>query len=870
MGDPSSRLGTLPSQFSRRREEIRAAHLGGASGRQIVSALSDLTDDLVLSGLRQIDPGLTSAWGGALVAIGGYGRGEISPHSDIDLLFLSPPDQVQATGAISAALLCFLWDVGPRVGHSLRTVEDCLATARQDPIIATSMLESRCIFGNRALVAQFQKVVLDDVAARCVPFLRHLQEARPVASACVLEPNVKQGPGSLRDLHRIRWAALARFRIGTFAGLREQGLLSKTEEAQLEETQDFLWRVRNQIHFQFGASDHLMVDTQEEIAPALGFESRRDFMRHYYLQTDRALDLSQRFLRQAIPVDRWARWNSWWKSRTLIPGVTLANGELSATPESYQTDAGFMKILQQVSDDTTRIADAVLDAMAWRAAKPGLLSAEAIALFRERLARPEGLTTVLRAMHRTRLLWKMIPEFSHVEYLVSESRTHAFTVDEHTLRAVDEATRLLSDPGPFGAIYREIRRKDLLHLALLLHDIGKGREGDHSMEGVRMAGEVVRRLGYPAEEAEHLLLLVRRHLLFSEVAFYRDFSNEPVLLQFVREVGQPEALRHLLILTCADIRAVAPGLWNDWKGALLLKLYEEALHLLSGEVPDPDEKKVQAVLVQVAAAAQGQYPQAWLDEVLPALSHRYLLSTPLARIEADLAALFQMPLHPIQVTGRPLADGSAAESGLAEYTLYTQDRLASGIFYKTTGVLAARGIQILSAQVATHANGMVVDVFQVSDPDGHATPERIAAIAADVQAVLRGEETVEALMTRYSRFAPAATTRLLPASIRVAVDNESSHRFTVIDVFAPDRRGLLYRIARTLFDLGLSVHGAIISTQLDQIVDVFYVSGQDGGKIVDPAAIHALKINLARHIEALFSGENVAPPNGPAQDNKRA
>jgi len=861
IGDPSSRLGTLPSPFAQQREAIRAAHLGGASGRQIVSTLSDLTDDLVTSGLQQIDLGLMSAWGGALVAIGGYGRGEISPHSDIDLLFLSPPDQTQSTGAISAALLCFLWDTGLRVGHSLRTVEDCLATARHDPIIATSMLEARRIAGNPTLFAQFQKTVLDDVAARCVSFLRHLQEARPAASACALEPNVKQGPGGLRDLHRIRWAALARFRVGTFADLCQRGLLSKTEQAQLEETQDFLWRVRNQLHFQFGASDHLMVDTQEEIAPALGFENRRDFMRHYYLQTDRVLDLSRRFLRQAMPVGPWTRWKRWWNARTLIPGVTLADNEISATPEVCQTDAGFMEILRQVSDDTTRIADAVFDAMAWRAAKPGLLSAAAIALFRERLAQPEGLANALQAMHRTRLLWKMIPEFSHVAYLVPESRTHAFTVDEHTLRAVDEATRLLADPGPLGTVYREIRRKDLLHLALLLHDIGKGQDGDHSAEGMRIATEVVRRLGYPKEDMEHVLLLVHRHLLFSEVAFYRDFSNEPVLLQFVREVGQPEALRHLLILTCADMRAVAPGLWNDWKGTLLLKLYQEALHLLSGEVPDPDEKKVQAVLAQVAAAAHGQYPQAWLDEALPALSHRYLLSTPLDRIAADLAALFQMSLHPIQVTGRSLSNGGTAESGLAEYTLYTDDRLTAGIFYKMTGVLAARGIQILSAQVATHANGMVIDVFQVCDPDSRATPERIAAIAADVRAVLRGEQTVEALMSRYHRFAPAAA-RPLPASIRVAVDNDSSRRFTVIDVFAPDRRGLLYRMARTLFDLGLSVHGAIISTQMDQIVDVFYVLGQDQKKIVDPAAIHTLKADLTHQIEAFFSGANTTLSEG--------
>lgn len=358
-------------------------------------------------------------------------------------------------------------------------------------------------------------------------------------------------------------------------------------------------------------------------------------------------------------------------------------------------------------------------------------------------------------------------------------------------------------------------------------------------------------LGYPDEERALLVFLVRRHLILSEVALYRDFSNEPVLLQFASEVARPETLKKLFILTCADIRAVGPGTWTSWKGELLLKLYGEALSILAGEEADPEERKVEMIVERLRQEAKGKYPEVWLEETLQGLIPRYLLATPFEKMLADLSALFHLLIDPIHVAARYLPD-----SGMTEYTLYTYDQITPGLFSKMTGVLAAKGLQIMGAQVFTQLNGMVVDTFRVIDPDytGPVPPERIETISQEVRSVLIGKETIEALFTRGQRF--RSHKELLPTvAVRVELDNDSSHHFTIIDIFAPDRRGLLYVIAKTIFDLGLSVHSAKIATRLDQIVDVFYVQGPEGKKITDSEMIRKVKERLTNEIQQGSTGK---------------
>jgi [protein-PII] uridylyltransferase len=834
-----------------KRCEIRAHHENGGTGLQVVTALSDLADHLLLQCLRTEAVG--AQWDGALVAIGGYGRRELSPHSDMDLMFLFPAGHAGQTEALASHLLCLMWDLGYHVGHSARTIEDCVARAREDVVIATSLLSSRLLIGNRALFDRFSTYFLRQVV-RGGPLLQALEKEQAAqgegATQDLLAPNLKQSPGGLRDLHRIKWTAQVRYGDGALIPLHARGILSNRDYTALTFGQNLLWRIRNQLHFMAGAaSDHLTVELQPEVATSFHFENRRELMRQYYTHTGAILSIAQRFHRNARPTHPWQRWRRYFQTRTIAPGFRICPEEIAVSGDVhpvdfFQDDARLFGLFLLAAQRGLRISDSVLETVQRRANETHPLppSPDACALFSQILSTPGRIAQTLRSMHRTHLLWRVIPDFCRIQHLIQESHSHAYTVDEHAFRAVYEAELLLDESGTLGEIYRGIRRKEVLHLALLLHDVGKGEPGDHSLRGAEIAEQVALRLGYHEEDRALLIFLVRRHLILSDLAFYRDFSNEPVLLKFVREVAQPEVLHHLLILTCADIRAVGPGTWTTWKGDLILKLYREALALLTGDTPQPVQT-VEEVRERLRAFVQGEYPLIWLEEVLSSLTPRYLVATPFEKIVGDLKALFRLLVEPVQLTGYDLP-----ERGLVEYTLYTHDSETPGIFSKMTGVLAAWGFQIISAQVATHRNGMVVDRFHVIDPDGTHYRDRIAPLSRDVQAVLAGQETVEGLMLKRRRFGSKEATENQP--VRVALDNESSHQFTIVDVFAPDRRGLLYVIAHTLFDLGLSVHAAKITTHIDQIVDVFYVLNADQSKVSDLSEMRRIREQLTDRIEA--------------------
>ncbi len=664
---------------------------------------------------------------------------------------------------------------------------------------------------------------------------------RQDTSPYLLEPNIKTSPGGLRDLHELQWVSLLRYHTNNLEQLFQWGRLTQVEYQNLTQARDFLWRIRNQMHFQ-NADDQLTVEQQEAVAAWLRFENRRTFMRQYYRMAGVIAEICPRFIREAEPKTLWHRFPSLWRKKKVHPKFYLLHNEIY--PDSphldlfFEEDQNRLLLFLFAKEHQKAIPGSVLEFLHPLEAMP-ILSPQATLVFRQLLSKPGGIADTLRKMHQTQVLWQIIPEYARIHCLVQDSLSHFFTTDEHSFRAVEEAENLARESGPFGAMYAEIRRKDILHLALLLHDVGKGLEGDHSQIGSEVAKTVSQRLGLTEEELTLLTFLVHHHLLFSNVAFYRDFTNEPILLKFAREVGRPETLKMLLILTYADIRAVAPGAWNSWKGDLLLKLYNETQAILSGE--ELDTKKEETTLLRLEEATKGVYPDTWRSPVLKALTPRYLSAIPLPKIEADLSALYRLPQKPVQVTAQYDPD-----SKVTEYTLYTMD--APGLFSKMTGVLAARGLNIISAHIFTHYNGMVVDLFSVTNPDtqGPPSPEEIEAISSDIQTVLEGNETIPDLFLKRRRYA-IHNPRVNPLSpLKVEVDNESSHFFTIIDIFAPDFPGLLYRIAKTIFELGLSVYFARIATRLDQIVDVFYVQEAQQEKVTLLERIKTIK----SHIEA--------------------
>ncbi|HIE65740.1 MAG: [protein-PII] uridylyltransferase [Nitrospira sp.] len=859
-------LAELQKVFDGKYQEIRSYHHQGGGGSQTGEALTNLADSIVLKAVHFIDPGLAEEWNGALIAIGGYGRAELSPGSDIDLMFLCPVEDRKEAEPLASELLCLLWDLGYKVGHSFRTTEECIDLARQDQVIGNSLLESRRLLGNRPLFKSFrEQFFLKVVDKNLKVFLHHLESERDTRHAkfgptpFLIEPNLKESPGGLRDVHFLKWVASARYRTDNLPQIHQWGHLSNIEYTSLKTAHDFLWKVRNHLHFMDGkASDYLAIDLQEEIAPFFNFKDRREFMRRYYIETGRIFEISKRFAREASPVSRYQKLRRAWNTRVLTPGFQLISGEISIqSPKPFhflEEDSNILRLFLYAKEFSARIADPLLEVISQISEKKQEtpLSSDAIPLFRELLSKPGDIALTLRIMHRTRLLWRIIPEFSRVHCLVQESPSHAFTVDEHSIRALEEAEGLLDEKGLLHEVYIGLRKKDILHLALLLHDIGKGKGKDHSRVGAEIAEEAATLLGYGGEEKDLLIFLVRRHLIFSEVALYRDFSNEPVLLEFTREVSSPDTLRNLFILTVADIRAVGPGRWTSWKGDLLSKLYREALVLLAGKEKESKQKKVESTRALIPGSAKGEFPVAWLEEILPQLPPRYLLKTPIEKILIDLSSLKQLNADPVRIDARALPS-----RGVTEYTLYTYRKISRGIFSKITGVLTAKGLKILAAQVYTLPNGMIIDTFQVVDPDypGLFPGDRSSGILEEIKKVLRGDEKVEVLLSKNNRFQRKKRPVPLPQPVRVELDNHSSQTYTVIDLYAPDRRGLLYVISKSIFDAGLTICAAKIATRLDQVVDIFYVTDSDEKKLTDPEKIKSIRTFLKDQIEANLSSE---------------
>lgn len=481
-------------------------------------------------------------------------------------------------------------------------------------------------------------------------------------------------------------------------------------------------------------------------------------------------------------------------------------------------------------------------------------------VFLKILAGPDAVAATLEAMHRVHLLEKVIPVFATLRGLMQFNQDHKYTVDAHTLLAVAKAEALAQEPGIIGTVYQEIRRKDLLHLAILLHDLGKGRKEDHCEVGKVIAEETAARLGCDPQETRTLVFLVHRHLLMAHTAFRRDPYDEKVLVPFAKAVGTPAVLRKLLALTFADIAAVGPGVMTKWKGSLLNELYLRTLPVVLGErAQTADSERLKQLAAEVACELTDTAEAGldWIESQLGQFPLRYLYGTAPKRIAADLRAVKRLQAGDVLVEDR-----FNEELGICEYTVITHD--TPGIVSKIAGVMSSQGLQIVDAQITTREDGVVVNTFQASDPDFEGAPpaERGASIAEAIIRVLKGEEEVERVMSRNTRL---SSVRPLPAgrhATEVQVDNETCDRSTIVDVFADDTQGLLYAITRSIFQLGLSVQAARISTRLDddikqslrtsgrhQVADVFYVTDRQGAKIEDHSRLEAIRQTIKEDID---------------------
>ena len=869
------------------RRQVRERFEHGASAVHTTALQSERFDAFVVmvlnEHLQDLDPHTRSRveTESALLAVGGSGRAEMCPYSDVDLLFLFNPSISIVYEPLAAQVQRDFWDCGLKVGASVRTLADSIQWARQEPQFATSLVDARWLCGSTSMFEQLQSRYRRHVVrARTQQFITDAVAARDKertdygATTQQLEPDLKRSLGGLRDLHLIRWIGFARYGAADLDSLRLHSAITMEESRRLVHAHEFLTGLRIDLHLAAGKEqdvltreDQLRISKKRNIQ-AVGVQSPVErFMQEYFQHSTAVADIARRFVtrtRRSPLVERFVRFVMSYR----VDDIYYVGPEFVDIGHRHRTAAlssleGILKLFMTAARYNVCVAPHLLELIKAQSLKPpAQLSAEASHAFLALLRTSGKLGVALRGLYETGVLEAVLPCWQHIRCLLQFNQYHHFTVDEHTLRTIEAAEGFLTDGGALGQAYREIHHKELLHLALLLHDAGKGFEEDHSELGRRLAEEMANRLGLPDHQRDLVMFLVHRHLKMADLALRRDIGDRALLLKFSHEVGSPDALSMLFVLTAADISAVGPNTWNEWKAELLSTLYERTMLWLSGKSHLFDEsirlRQIQQQVVQlccVPAELSGEASseqaaleaEAWQRRVELCPAH-YLLETSPARIAADMRVIRARRPDEIHVEAQ-----YDAETGTVEYRVITDETIAAGCFHKLAGVLSAKRMEILTATICTTQDGMIIDALRVRDADhaGEIPEFRTEEVAAAIRKVLRNETDVQTLLKSRGRFAVKAIQG--PVSdlpLRVVIDNETSDRFTVIDVFAHDRPGLLYEITRALYVLQLSVVLAKIATHFDQVLDVFFVTDATGNKIQDGERLKSIRQHLMTELTA--------------------
>src|SRR6266566_3244791 len=780
---------------------------------QLIRVLYDLVTETVYP-----MPNPTAGEKLAIVAVGGYGRGEMAPHSDIDLLFLLPYKQTPHTEQVVEYLLYLLWDLGLKVGQATRSVAAVSRNNKADMTIRTALLEARYIWGEQALFDElkqrFDAEIVHGGAAQFVEAKLAERDARHIRvgdSRYQLEPNVKEGKGGLRDLHTLYWLAKYIYRIDDITRLVEVGVLSAEESQRFERAQTFLWTVRCHLHYLAGrAEERLTFDLQTEIGRRMGYTDHAGsrgverFMKHYFLVAKDVGDLTRIFC-AILEADQqhkrrlsWVRWGS---ARRTLDGFVVDGQRLTIPSEDFfkKDPVALLRLFYAAQRHELDIHPRAL-----RAASQSLRlinqqlrdDPEANRLFLEILTSRKDPETALRRMNEAGVLGRFIPDFGRVVAQMQYDMYHHYTVDEHTLFAIGILHKIesgeLGDEHPLATqLVETIVSRRALYLAVLLHDIAKGRGGDHSEIGERIALELGPRLGLSGEETETVAWLVRWHLLMSGTAFKLDIGDLKTLGDFVERVQSPERLKLLLVLTVADIRAVGPNVWNGWKAALLRELYHRAIEVMSGGLT-VEGRDLRVATAQ--AAARRLLPDFSEDEFTTFAARGYPFYW--LSFDPETHARHARLMREAEAGGAPLTVEKRVDQrrSVTEITLYTADH--AGLFSRIAGALAISGANIVDARIMTMSNGMALDTFWVQDLAGRPfdRPDKLARLAVIFENVLTGDLKPHRELAR----PPAFPSRLQVFTVmpRILVDNKASASHTVIEVNGRDRPGLLYELTR--------------------------------------------------------------------------
>ncbi|TCH98633.1 [protein-PII] uridylyltransferase [Roseococcus sp. SYP-B2431] len=813
----------------------------------------------------------------ALVATGGYGRGVLAPHSDIDLLFLTEREPGPRTRRMVEFMLYLLWDLGLKVGHATRSVKECITEGLKDATILTALVDARFLSGEEALFTAF---LADFNALRSqglAPFLaakraeRATRHARYGESPFLVEPHVKEGRGGLRDLQTLYWLARYAFGIRRMQELVGPdspggGLLTEGEVRAIARAWDFLWTLRFHLHYVTGrAEERLTFDLQPVVAARMGYtrhgpqDGAERLMKHLFLTSREVVRLS-RVLEPAIeraalgpPATRKGG-----DDGLAALGLAFADGKLVAAPpdrDFSREPVLMLRMVKAARDRNLEIHPLAIRALIRHSRQADRLRGdpEASTLFLDLLTGKDA-AKWLRLLNEAGFLGRFIPEWARIVGLMQFDTYHVFTVDEHTIEAIDVLQQIdrgeLNEVAPVATeLMTQLQSRRALYVATLLHDIAKGRGGDHSELGARFAQEICPRLGMSAEETETVSWLILHHLLVSQTAFKRDIEDPKTILDIADQVQSPERLRLLLVLTVADMRAVGPRVWNAWKATLLREVYWRVSEVLAGGMTVPERDVRVARAKEAAAAMLPGFSKAEADLFMSLGYPGYWLSFD-SETHARHAAIIreaEADRAPLTVRTRVLPDRA-----VTEVTVYCSDH--PGLFSRISGALAVAGASIVDARIHTLTNGMALDTFWVQDSAGGAfeAPHRLARLSVLIEQALSGRLKLAAEIRKVRREPARLAAVTVPP--RVVVDNFASNTHTVIEVNGRDRPGLLHDVTAAISEQGLQIASAHITTYGVRAVDVFYVKDVFGLKVENERKLAPLRSAL---LEAL------TPPPAP-------
>ena len=858
-------LKQLKAFCAQERTRIENRHRFGIGGTEIVEEYTRLADNVIQRIYQAgIQGGIVSKeMPLAILAVGGYGRAALNPYSDIDVMLVYDNSKLSTSQIEPFAnqFIAMLWDVGFDVGHSCRSIKECIKATYQDLFSKTSMIEARYITGAKTVHQQFQNQTSKHFYKRQInkfiaQTIREWNERHQSYGSTIYlqEPDIKESVGGLRDFHTAIWVAAVRYGIKELADLAKRKIVPSQVAQACEESLDFLWRLRNELHYVTGRrSDQLAFEVQQTMANNLGYTdegyvlAEEAMMRDYYLHAEHLFEFAK------LIIDL-VKYKTWLGSRALnrLRSERLSDGFLLSRKEiCFQSGhSGF-------SIDPTRIMKLFVhrqrlgfrvgaDVRYQIAANLSLIdedfrrTRENARIFLSILGNPTRVAETLRRMHRWQVLDRYLPEFGKIRSLVRYDRPHEYTVDEHTMYAIENLEEKtlagMKDGKHFIEMLNSLQKPELLRLAVLFHDVGKGIEGpgDHDERSVEAAKAMLDRLGLPETDCETVLFLIERHLDMHYMARQRDLDDPTTIEQFAKLVGNEQNAKMLYLLTFADIRAVSPSIWTDWSAVLLRELYQRTVKFLRGE---SYRLKLDELRKEVTALIGDSVGENLIQQHFEMMPDQELAGNSPGFISKQIQLVHQLGDKPITISCFKEVE-THTQLGIC-----TRDR--RGTFRQITGVLASENANIMSAEIETRHDGLVIDAVNLTDETSrkNLSLEQRERIIEALEGVWSGKVDFEAAIQKQEEAHPQRTGRR-SLSPKIVIDNNGSSLATIIDIRTQDQVGLLYAISDTFYNLKLDIRIAKITTEGFTAMDSFYVTDENGHKITDAWRLDEIKKSL--------------------------